>query len=534
MARLVHMPKIKKQSFGKLSRSIVALQLTLFLFPLVYADVGVNLKHNADKNVTQNTYVNGQEVIVKFEHSITAKDSIKYFWQNYKGEKLSEMMSLDAGEETVIDLPVGELPHYLGLVFEPVNSSVSLPGREPGESKEYGFAFFPSAPSAVAKPDPQHWLGMVHVNLEDPWLSGWVKTVTWKTTPAKWWRDKMERRRVLGSVELPIITGAEWKSDDYEPIGSKQLKKLSKRARDYFAADPATVYWETGIEENLGGRFKRPYYLANLAAKSNAVRSAADKVNPDINLIFQIANINSDDVAVFMQSDAAKNYNILSLHPYNWPDFPAPEEWLTRYLSQARNAMQEAGRVLPIWVTEIGAPHRGNCADCFFGYPKEDNEVPGLTNLEMISYMIKFNVIAVHDGVEKVFWYNYKDRGSSREFAEDHFGLIDYWEYPKPAYLAYIHMNQSLGAKAISRAVQTDDIRAYEFSGDNENVIVAWSFPAAKNKVSLTELGVGMSSWPDVEVTDAIGDPLPIENGWVHLTQEPVFIQVRKRLELTE
>ncbi len=323
---------------------------------------------------------------------------------------------------------------------------------------------------------------MVHADLEDPWLLGWVKTVTWKTTSAKWWYSKMEKRRSAGSVELPIITGSEWKSDDYKAIADDQLKRLAKKVRDYLAADRATLYWETGIEENLGGRFERPFYLKNLAAKSDVIRAAANEVNPDIKLIFQIANMHYEDVGSFMRSDASKNYDVLALHPYKWPNFPPPEEWLKNFLSKARAQMKDSGRELPIWVTEIGAPHRGNCPSCFFGYPKDNNSVPGLSNQEMISYIIKFHVMAVQYGVEKVFWYNYKDRGSEREFAEDHFGLIDYWGYPKPAYLAYINLNQSLVDKVFTNAVRKNDIWAYEFDGDIEKVTVAWSFPAPLTK----------------------------------------------------
>jgi hypothetical protein len=520
------MPKIRKQSFGKLSRAIVALHLTLFLFSVVYADPGLNLKHNVDKNVSRNTYVNGQEVIVKFEYLPALESNVTYHWQSYKGEKITQPVLLDAGKEAVIVVPGGELPHYLGLVFTPVNDAISLPGREPGEQKEYGFAIFPNEPQASSAPDPNRWMGMVHADLEDPWLSGWVKTLTWKTTSAKWWHSKIEKRRVAGSVELPIISGAEWKSDDYEPVKPTQLAQLEKRAREYFAADPGTIYWETGIEENLGGRFKRPYYLTNLAAKSDAVRAAADDANPDIKLIFQIANIRYRDVGVFMRSAAAKNYDILSLHPYNWPDFPPPEEWLTNYLDRARSEMKQSGRVLPIWVTEIGAPHRGNCPDCFFGYPKDNKSVPGLSDQEMIAYLIKFQVIAVHDGVEKVFWYNYKDRGPDREFAEDHFGLIDYWGYPKPAYLAYVHMNRSLVDKTVGEAVRKKDIWAYEFCGDSEDVIVAWSFPADSAVASLADLGIRSSSDSEISVTNAIGDSVAVEDGLINLTNEPVFVRV--------
>jgi len=514
------MLKFGKQYVGKLSWAMVVFSITLFSFPIVYADVGLNLKHNVDRN----TYVKGQQIIVNLEHTRAAQNNIRYHWQNYKGEKLTQPKHLDSGIETIIHAPVGPLPRYLGLVFTPVSNAVALPGREPGEAKEFGFAVFPDVPPEKGKADPKHWMGMVHADLEDPWLLGWVKTVTWKTTSAKWWHSKMEKRRSAGSVELPIITGSEWKSDDYKAIADDQLKRLYKKVRDYLAADRATLYWETGIEENLGGRFERPFYFKNLAAKSDVIRTAANEVNPDIKLIFQVANMHYEDVGSFMRSDASKNYDVLALHPYKWPNFPPPEKWLKNFLSEASAQMKASGRELPIWVTEIGAPHRGNCPTCFFGYPKDNNSVPGLSNQEMISYMIKFHVIAAQYGVKKVFWYNYKDRGSEREFAEDHFGLIDYWGYPKPAYLAYINLNQSLVDKVFTNVLRKNDIWAYEFDGDIEKVTVAWSFPAPLTKVTLEELGISALSDADIRVTNALGDPLKLEQNQVVLGQEPIFI----------
>ncbi len=107
------MLKFGKQYVGKLSWAMVVFSVTLFSFPIVYADVGLNLKHNVDRN----TYVKGQPIIVNLKHTPAAQNDIRYHWQNYKGEKLTEPKYLDSGIETVIHAPVGPLPHYLGLVL---------------------------------------------------------------------------------------------------------------------------------------------------------------------------------------------------------------------------------------------------------------------------------------------------------------------------------------------------------------------------------------------------------------------------------
>ena len=75
--------------------------------------------------------------------------------------------------------------------------------------------------------------------------------------------------------------------------------------------------------------------------------------------------------------------------------------------------------------------------------------------------------------MERAFWYNLKDRGSNRDYAEDHFGLIDYWGYPKPAYPAYVTMLHNLAGKPAGKRVRFDDVWAYEFASDDDAAVVA-------------------------------------------------------------
>lgn len=503
----------------RLTRSCFPLVAALLLPVTVYAEIELNLKTNS----AFNTYVNDQPIVIEVDHPSSAHKEVQYYWQSYDGHRLSEPKFLDESGRTVIELEPGDLPHYVGLVFRPVNARIALAGREPGEKDEYGFAVF-SAPPAKKILNANQWIGVVHPNFEDAWLGGWSKSMTWKTTSAKWWGFELEKRREAGFIELPIITGSEWKTDDEEKIGVEQLSRLKSRARDFISADSETLYWETGIEENLGGGFDKEFYFNNLVAKSNVIRAVADEVNPNIKLLFQIANMRIQDVGVFMRSGAAKNYDVLSLHPYNWPDFPSPEDWLKEFLADVREQMEPSGRVLPIWLTEIGAPHEGNSPGNFFGYPKKKKEVRGLSRQEMASYLAKFHVMSYHEGVERVFWYNYKDRGAHRNYAEDHFGLIDYWGNPKPAYSAYVHLYESLADKKAGEALQKDDIWAYEFKGDAESVIVAWLHPASSRELDISQLGIESSDNQVIRITNVIGDDRPFHGNKVQLDSEPVYI----------
>jgi hypothetical protein len=493
--------------------------IALLLPVSVYAEIELNLKSNS----AHNTYVNDQAIRIEVDYPASAYADIQYYWEAYDGQSLSEPKSLNKSGHTLIDPPPGRLPRYIGLVFEPKNTQTTLAGREPGEKKKYGFAVL-SAPQAKKKLNPNEWMGLVHPDLEDPWLGGWIKSLTWKTTSAKWWKFEIDKRREAGFTELPIITGSEWKTDDEIRISDEQLSRLRSRARDFISADPAVLYWETGIEENLKGRFKKEFYFDNLLAKSDVVRTIADEENQDIKLLFQIANMRIQDVGIFMRSDAAKNYDILALHPYNWPDFPPPEEWLKGFLTDIRQQMQAAGRVLPLWITEVGAPHQGNSPGGFFGYPKKKKAVRGMSDMEMVSYITKFHVMSYQEGVERIFWYNYQDRGAHRHYAEDHFGLIDYWGYPKPAYPAYVHLYDSLANKTADKVVRKNDIWAYEFKGESEEVIVAWRYPASSKEIDIGELGIDLSERQVTSIANIIGDTMRLNDNRVQLGPEPIYI----------
>ncbi len=453
--------------------------------------------------------------------------SVRFHWRDFRGRPLTKPEPLASNKLTAITSPVGHAG-YLGLVLEPTSAGLALPNRNPGEKREYGFALLPLRPDIQRPVDKDSGFGVVHADLEDPYLSGWVKTMTWKTTSPEWWGFEMERRRERSLVELPIVVGAEWASADTQPVSSQQLKRLSSRVRKYFEAHPVTGYWELGIEENLRRRYETPYYWSNLEAKTRAVREAANEVNPDIKLVYQVAELRPRHVEAFLESATARHFDILSLHPYAWPDFPDPEQWLDDYLKEVDELMAGQGRVMPVWFTEVGVPHHGNAPGAFFGYPKKGAEVMGKSRYEAASYLVKLYVLAFHHGVEKVFWYNYKDRAPGREYAENHFGLYDYWGYPKPVYLAYINLIRQLHGKKTGDSRQLpDNVRVYEFTGEGRRLAVVWTHPAVNREVQVSSLFPGHAPGDLIEAVDPMGGPVTVKGASIPISGEPVFIQAR-------
>lgn len=472
----------------------------------------------------------GQRFKVSVEIKSQPNTIVMYSWKDFQGNTLTKPIRLITGQSNEILSPSTQIGYYQLVLKSDSNTDV-LPNREQGEQRGYGFAIMPQSLVSDRSPTLSSKFGVVHADIADPYLPTWAKTMTWNTTSPKWWHQEMEKRRVVGKLELPIISGSDWDSDDSKPITPSQLDTLKIRVKSYFSASPSTVYWETGIEENIKARYREDYYWKNLEKKLRVVREAADGVNSEIKLIYQIAGLKQKAVKNFAQSRASKLIDILSIHPYAWPNFPSPETWHDNYVLQARQQLKANGLTLPIWYTEVGATHHGNALGRFFGYPKKNKSVTGLTPYQATIYLIKLHVMAFHAGIEKIFWYNYQDRKPEREYAENHFGLRDYWGYPKPVYVAYTHLQRLLAGKTVGKMKNlAGNIRAYEFSDNKTKILVLWSSPAP-----VTDKTVPLASlitWPldnqTIQVIDPMGTTIPLSGNSLTITDTPLYLITRQ------
>lgn len=323
---------------------------------------------------------------------------------------------------------------------------------------------------------------------------------------------------------------------DTQPISQAQLDGLRTRMRDHLAATPSKHYWELGLEENLLDRFHTAaYYWSNLDAKVQAARSAATDAGTDTKYIFQIAEpaARKGDVTAFLSSDAATKFDVLALHPYAWPDFPSPETWMADLMTFTFDQMRTTGVQLPVWFTEVGAPHAINYPGGWFGYgdrnspdPEVNRQVTGLSRRAEVAYLIKIYVLGRQFGAEKVFWYNYIDHGSDRTNPENAFGIRDFWGFPKPAYLGWVSTQvidhgQPAGVQQLSAGVWLAT-----FHGENGNVRVVWRYPRGTGTVPWKALG--LTSDQVIAVASAVGTPLPAEHAGLDVGIDPIFVTSRE------
>ncbi len=468
----------------------------------------------------------GQHFKISVEINSRPDLKVMYTWRDFQGNALSNPIQLTTGQPNSIMSPSTQIGYY-ELVLKPESDKDTLPNREPGEERGYGFAIMPHSLITYRLPNFKSKFGIVHADITDPYLPTWVKTMTWNTTSPKWWNHEMEKRRIARKLELPILSGSGWDSDDTKPISGLQLEKLKIRVKSYFSASPSTIFWETGIEENIKTRYRKDFYWKNLESKLKIVREAANQVNNEIKLIYQIAGLKQKAVKNFAQSRAARFVDILSIHPYAWPNFPSPETWHDNYVTQARQQLKSHGLNIPIWYTEVGATQHGNAPGGFFGYPKKNKSVTGLSPYQASIYLIKLHVMAFHAGIEKIFWYNYQDRASGREYAENHFGLREFLGYPKPVYVAYTQLQKLLAGKTnIKRIDLTGDIYAYEFSDNKTKVLVLWSFPTSPTvkTIPLASLIERPLQNQSIKIINSMGKTMPLSGDVITISGTPIYL----------
>jgi len=124
---------------------------------------------------------------------------------------------------------LGEVGYY-GLVLL-LGDTEFIPLRE------YGFAVLLAA--KVRTPDPSSPLGLVHVDVEDPYLGAtWIKTLTdlQFSSPSQW-HEEMEYHRRNERIEIPLVIGGPWKCDNTKPISREHLKRLREYFDDSFLSE---------------------------------------------------------------------------------------------------------------------------------------------------------------------------------------------------------------------------------------------------------------------------------------------------------
>ena len=142
--------------------------------------------------------------------------------------------------------------------------------------------------------------------------------------------------------------------------------------------------------------------------------------------------------------------------------------------------------------------------------------------------MIKLHAIALQQGVEKIFWYNYQDRRPERQYAENHFGLRDHWGFPKPVYPAYYTLHRHLDYKIAAGSQQLKQgVQVHKFQGNSETTWLVWSYPNQSVKINLGDIDSNLHNQAKIKILNMVGTPILLTGKQIQITHEPLFITLK-------
>lgn len=202
--------------------------------------------------------------------------------------------------------------------------------------------------------------------------------------------------------------------------------------------------------------------------------------------------------------------DIISTHIYpDWYNDKIPENTLLReQLQELKSRLSEENAAdKEIWLTETGYmsfPTDINGAVCDF--VTEDSELlkRGVSELKQAQYLPRIYLIALSEGIKRVFWYDLIDEKSLSETSPDrYFGLLRdsdsvMGQYsPKPSYVAYAVMSRMLDNKNFISYENVGAMYHYTFGSGEENIHILFN---TDGEQSLT-----LSAYDNIKVTDLMG-----------------------------
>ncbi len=216
----------------------------------------------------------------------------------------------------------------------------------------------------------------------------------------------------------------------------------------------------------------------------------------------------------------ALNYmDAVSYHPYSTtPEYGQFYQSITAM----NNVMSDYGKVLPIWITEVG-------------WPVTDKQYSA-TEKDSAEYLVRSYVLGNAAGIERIFWYDLINDGTNSSYEEHNFGLIRNWyDYKTPLavklpFLAFNTASSQLSNLEFVEFISEPNLTTYpnlmavKFKkiSSSESVVVAWS-TFTDTEISLT------TSSSSVTVTDIYSNSYTVnaQSGKINIpvTSSPVFIE---------
>jgi hypothetical protein len=335
----------------------------------------------------------------------------------------------------------------------------------------------------------------------------------WKFDKSDWLIDFYQQHRVQ---MLPILCyRANWMNDppraeqdfgDFANYVEKVVRRYKSRVK----------CWEIWNEPNIP-TFWKPPSPKDYARLLIAAHAAAKRADPNCTVVGFSAN--ETDINWILDVGAAgasKSFDVASFHSYSMSDGPE-EMHLHRQIQLMRKALAKIGRPdAPMWITEMGW--------------QADSKKPDELR-QQARYMVQSHVIALAEGVERLFWFNLQDWREGEK--TEAWGLVSPEGKVKPTLAVYRNMVDRLeGAKFVGYCPVVNGV-GYAFERNGKTLLVQWRHrdgagPGAGAGISIPETSIAPA-----DVTDIRGAKVRVSEARTYdLSVDPVYVEYKLKVQL--
>jgi hypothetical protein len=343
----------------------------------------------------------------------------------------------------------------------------------------------------------------------------WSDVQTGKDGPFDWsFTDKMVEvysKRPISGYCLLMGRGqwlaAEPHTDEERAEFAKYVYEVVSRYKNTFKV------WEIWNEPNIPSFWTVPN-AADYTLLLKAAFTAARKADPTCRII--LGGTSTVDIGWIRQvlfANGGWDYcDAVAIHPYSMGGSPA-SQGLGELIRMTRAVAMKNGVPKPIWITEVG----------YTTNTQRDSE------LRQAEFIVQEYVIALTEGVRKVFWFTLGDWSERWGIIAGKKDQPD-WGFtstkrPKPAYYALKHLIEALSPNGgrptyLGYLPDTGKVSAIAFLSDGlpkKPVLVVWA-PFGVHEALELPRGAPLHA------LDARGKTVAIEDFVLHATEVPVIV----------
>ncbi len=313
----------------------------------------------------------------------------------------------------------------------------------------------------------------------------------WKSTDRLVKDANKEDVLLLGILGYPV---PEWAADvppDFKPIGvgvhagwdafppkpecldewGRYVYETVKRYKENVAA------WEIWNEPFPDGLFFRGGTVQDYVDLLKVAYTEAKRADPDC-IIVGLGGTDFIHMRQVFEQGGFPYMDVASIHHYQpgmYPEFYFP--WMVRRAKEVMReyAKKNQAKQKDIWLTETGWPT--NLTD--FSIPQNWSGTP----MELrAKFLPRTFILGAAAGLDKIFWFTFKDGGRDPKNFEHNQGLFFYDLTPKPSYVAYATLIRMLdNLEYRGKLHLSSRVYGYWFEGENGGCVTIWTtFPEAE------------------------------------------------------